>query len=417
MSSWGRVRRGWVPSAVAAALWLVCSATFGYLAWRERIPRQILAHAVAEGMPSGVWNLTGPWVALVTVVSTVTVFVVHLLLANLVGRGASGPRSTLFLALWFVTIATGVLATAPFALSAIVTGFPPARAAFILDPAGSVMLQSGYWGLLWGWIPALLGSRRPAQGWLAAWSAGEGTSDSAPDGTPGSTAAPADAPTAAPIPAAVARPQLLLAGVVVLALTLSAVTVGVGSRAARLESAAASAVADGHTLGALPDPDVVATPPATVAPGADPGAIDPAWCTREQAAILRGSQDAATGHRVLTLEAMNYTDAPCLLEGYPDIAFADANGSELDVTVNHGGSFMAEDPGPAPVTVPAGGFAVARIGWDAMPTAGELTAYTLYGALYPGLERGPWPVTLDIIAGGEVTVTAWSVRDDGTHTE
>ncbi|MCU1446139.1 hypothetical protein [Cryobacterium sp.] len=231
MSSEGRARLGWGPSVVTAVLWLVCSATFGYLTWRDRLPRQILAHAVAEGMPAGVWNLPGPWVALVAVVSTVAVFLVHLLLADLVGRGSSGPRITLFFALWFAAVATAVLASAPFALSAIVTEFPPARAAFILDPAGSVMLQSGYWGLLWGWIPALLASRRPA------------------------------------------------------------------------------------------------------------------------------------------------------------------------------------------VTVPAGGYAVTRIAWNAMPTDGELVAYTLYGALYPGLERGSWPATLDIIAGGDVSVTAWSVRDGGTHTD
>lgn len=378
MSSWGRVRLGWGPSLVVALLWLGSSGAFAFLAGQERIPRQILAHVLPESMPSSLVYLTFPWVVLVPLLSTVTVFFVHLLFAGLVDTDASGPRSTRFLALWFVAVVTGVLATAPYALSAIITAFPPSRAAFILDPAGSLILQSGYWGLLLGWIPALLGVRR-----------------------------------AAPEAVAVASRRRLpvLAGVVVLALCLSTLTLGAGARAARVASAEASAVAEGETLGAVPDPDVESTPPPTIAPDADPDDIDPSWCTPEQATPLLGDPDAATGHRVLTIEVMNFSDTPCVLNGYPDLAFADADGSAIDVTVTHGGSFMAEDPGAMPITVPAQGYGVTRIGWNAMATDGELATYTLYSALYPGLERGSWPITLDIVAGGEVFVTAWAVSD------
>ena len=378
MSSWGRVRLGWGPSLVVALLWLGSSGAFAFLAGQERIPRQILAHVLPESMPSSLVYLTFPWIVLVPLLSTVTVFFVHLLFAGLVDTDASGPRSTRFLALWFVAVVAGVLATAPFALSAIITAFPPSRAAFILDPAGSLILQSGYWGLLLGWIPALLAVR-----------------------------------PAAPEAVAVASRRRLpvLAGVVVLALFLSTLTLGAGARAARVASAEASAVAEGETLGAVPDPDVESTPPPTIAPDADPDDIDPSWCTPEQATPLLGETDAATGHRVLTIEVMNFSDTPCVLNGYPDLAFADADGSAIDVTVTHGGSFMAEDPGAMPITVPAQGYGVTRIGWTAMATDGELATYTLYSALYPGLERGSWPITLDIVAGGEVFVTAWAVSD------
>ncbi|WEO76250.1 DUF4232 domain-containing protein [Cryobacterium sp. SO2] len=384
MSSWGRVRLGWGPSLAAAVLWLGSSGVFAYLAWQERIPRQVLAHVVPEGMPSSLMYLTFPWIVLVPLLSTATVFVVHLLLAGLVGTDASGPRSTRFLALWFVAVLTGVLAILPFAVSAIITEFPPSRAAFILDPAGSLILHSGYWGLICGWIPALLASRSRAR---------------------------VAVPAAEATPAASRRPALLLAGVVVLALGLSGLSVGAGARAARVASAEASAVAEGQTLGDAPDPDVESTPPPTVAPGADLDDIDPTWCTPEQATPLLGDPDAATGHRVLSIEVMNFSDTPCVLDGYPDLAFADADGSAIDVTITHGGSFMAEDPGAMPITVPAHGYGVTRIGWNAMATDGELATYTLYSALYPGLERGSWPITLDIVAGGEVFVTAWSVSE------
>lgn len=378
MSSWGRVRLGWGPSLVTAVLWLGSAGAFAYLAWQERIPRQILAHVLPESIPSNLVYLPFPWIVLVPVLSTATVFVVHLLLAGLVNTDVSGPRLTRFLALWFVTVVTGVLATAPFALSAVITAFPPSRAAFILDAAGSVILQSGYWGLLLGWIPALLGVRRAAS-------------------ARGATAS--------------RRVALVLAGAVVLALGLSTVTLGAGARAARVASAESSFTSEGEALGAAPDPDVESTPPPSVAPGADLDDIDPAWCTPEQATPLLGDPDAATGHRVLSIEVMNFSDTPCVLDGYPDLAFADADGSAIDVTVTHGGSFMAEDPGAMPITVPAQGYGVSHIGWNAMATDGELATYTLYSALYPGLERGSWPIRLDIVAGGEVFVTAWAVSD------
>ena len=344
MTSWGRVRLGWWPSLVVAVLWLGSSGAFAYLAWQERIPRQILAHVLPESMPSGLVYLTVPWIVLVPLLSTVSVFLLHQLLAGLVSADASGPRVTRFLALWFVVVVAGVLATVPFALSAIITAFPPSRAAFILDPAGSQILQSGYWGLICGWIPALVGTRQAA-----------------PEAVPGASR----------------RPLLVLAGVVVLTLGLSTLTLGAGDRAARVASAEASAVAEGQTLGAVPDPDIEPTPPPTIAPGADPDDIDPTWCTPEQATPLLGETDAATGHRALTIEVMNFSDTPCVLDGYPDLAFADADGSAIDVTVTHGGSFMAEDPGAMPITVPAQGYGVTRIGWTAMATDGELATYTL----------------------------------------
>ena len=60
---------------------------------------------------------------------------------------------------------------------------------------------------------------------------------------------------------------------------------------------------------------------------------------------------------------MNFSPEPCVLEGYPDLAFEDQNGSELSVTLVHGGSFLIDDLGPTPVVVPAGGSAISYVGW------------------------------------------------------
>ena len=390
MSWFGRIRLPWTAALIAALSWLLCAGAFAALAWTERYPRQFLAHFVSEPIPSGVWNLPWPWSLLVPFASTLVVFLVYLLLAGPLATGPAGSRGARFLALWFVAVAAGFLASLPFALTAVITEFPPSRAAFLLDPAGDWMLRSGYWGILWGWIPALAATFQLR----------------ARAGVP--AAAPAEPRTGHP-----RRTRLVLAAIVVVALVASGVTVGVGGRVARLEAAALSAIDEGHTIGAFPDPDAEVIPPEDTAPAGD---IDPTWCSPDEAVLLLGGKDAATGHRVLTIWASNFTDAPCVLDGYPDLAFADENGSELEVSVTPGGSFLTEDAGASPIIVPAGGYAVTRLGWDAMATAGELVVYELHAALYPGLTRGSWPITLDIVAGGEVAVTAWTLDAAGPGT-
>lgn len=126
--------------------------------------------------------------------------------------------------------------------------------------------------------------------------------------------------------------------------------------------------------------------------------------------LLLGDPGAATGHRSQTLRLMNHSDAPCVVEGYPDVAFADQNGHELAVTVEHGGSFLAEDSGPAPFELPPGASAVTTLGWDTGATSNALVARTLYAAPFATDQRGSWPVQFDIVEGSVVHVTAWALE-------
>ncbi len=145
--------------------------------------------------------------------------------------------------------------------------------------------------------------------------------------------------------------------------------------------------------------------------GAGPGGLDsptPAdACTPDRATLLLGTADGATGHRAQSIRLMNISEEPCVVEGYPDIAFADQNGHALDVAVRPGSSFLATDPGSAPVTVLPQGEATAVIGWDANATDGAIVARALHASLLPGYDRGSWPVELDIVSGSEVAITVW----------
>ena len=379
----------WISALIAAAWWVVCAGAFGYLTWFGPVPTAFVKHLLPETIPRSVWFWPAPWIVLVPLASAAVVFVVYLVLARLIVDRTDGSRVARFLALWFVAVLTGFLATLPWVISAIISAFPPSRAAFVLDPAGDAMLLSGYWGIAWGWLPALLALRRVRE---PAAALEQGTD-------------------AVPAPVATGpfrrHPLAVLSTVAVVVLVASGLVVGLGSRAERLASAAENALADGNTLGAVPDPDVPVTPPPTVAP--DAAAAPAGWCTPEDTAVLLGDPDAATGHRTVSIQAMNFSDLPCTLNGYPDLAFADQAGSAIDVTLVHGGSFMTTDDGAQPIEVPAGGFAITRLGWDAMATADVPATYTLFSALYPGLDRGSWPITLDIVAGGKVSVTAWSL--------
>ncbi|MCU1330523.1 MAG: hypothetical protein JWN34_5893 [Bryobacterales bacterium] len=392
----GSTRFVWLPSLVAATLWIVCAGTYGFLSWYGFVPHQFLAHFLPETIPSGVWQWTWPWPFLVPLASALVVFFGYLLLAGLAGGPAESKRARFF-GLWFVAVAAGFLASASWAISAIVTDYPPQRAAFVLDPAGDLILLSGYWGIVWGWLPALAGSR------------GLRSVDAA------DREEAVEMGRARPSARRSRRTTMILAALVVVAMSAAGVSVGFGSRAARLHAAELAAIDGGHTVGAFPDPDSQVTPPPDIVPAE--GEIDPSWCSPDQAMVLLGDKDAATGHRALTIRANNFSDVPCVLDGYPDIAFADANGSEIGTTVTHGGSFMTDDAGASPVIVQPGGYAKTTLGWSAMPTDGVLATYELHAAMYPGLQRGSWPITLDITAGGEVAITAWTLSDAGPSSQ
>jgi hypothetical protein len=142
------------------------------------------------------------------------------------------------------------------------------------------------------------------------------------------------------------RRGLVILSVAVVAALVAVVGVGVaGLHDASMVAVQQEAVADGfdESSGALPDPYAEGDPVPTAAPDAPSPAAG--CCTPGRAMMLLGEPDAATGHRAYSVTLMNFSDAPCAVEGYPDFAFADQKDHLLDVTIEHGGSFTATDRG------------------------------------------------------------------------
>jgi len=376
--------------AIAAALlWLVSGAVAVAVTWTGALPGSAGAVLPAT-LPFSPGVRPWAWGIATTLLAAGVVALVVRLVVPLADRTAD--RTLRFAVAWFALVVAGGAAGLALDLATIVGAFPAPRLRMLLDGLGTDATVGAWWGVVQGWLPALLVARR------------------APAGTrPEPATQRADARRRAR-----PRRRLVLATVAVLAVTAVVGTGALGQRAARVASAQEAALAEGAdpALGALPDPYAEGTPVPTLDPDRDPDR-DPSWCTRDQAMLLLGEPGAATGHRSLTLRLTNYTDAPCVVEGYPDVAFADQNGNELAVTVEQGGSFLAEDPGYAQFELPAGESAVTVLGWDAGSTAGALAARALYAAPFATDERGSWPVELDVVEGSVVHVTAWALEAGG----
>ncbi|HEX5859579.1 MAG TPA: DUF4232 domain-containing protein [Microbacterium sp.] len=370
-------RRLLASSALAAALWLLFAAVRWGLSQIQGGAAQ-LAQLVPGVVPSGLtWGESGSWVILTVVVGAVAVALAHASFTAVAGRGG-----TLLIAAWFATAAAGALV----GLALDIAGAWGSLADFgprglLGGQFGAAAASGALWGLAVGWMPGLAAR------------------------TPVPAAAGADAPTS---PTRAPSWLLPAAAVAVLAVVATGVAADDARTAAIEADVAARQEAEAAvTFGAMPDPDAPGVP---VPDRADASTETvPEWCTPDKAMLLKGEPDAATGHRGLPIRLMNFSDEPCVIEGYPDVAFGDQNQHLLAVTVEQGGSFMAQDPGPQRIEVPAGGSAVSVLGWDAASPHGALVTKTVYAAPTPGMIRGSWPMDLDIVEGSTVAVTAWAI--------
>ncbi len=371
-------RRLLASSALAAALWLLFVVGRWLLSQVQGSAVQ-LSRLVPEVVPAGlVWVESGIWLMLACLIGAVSVALVHTSLTAVTARGAG-----MLLPAWFATAAAGAVVGLALDLAVAwnsLVDFGPRG--LLVGEFGAAAASGALWGLAVGWMPGLV-ARAP--GPIAAE---EGLHS--PRGNRPRWLVPA---------ASFSVIAVLLSGVAAETARTAAIEADV---AARQEAEAAT------TFGALPDPDASGVPVPDRADVASAD-LDPEWCTSDKAMVLKGEPDAATGHRGMPIRLMNFSDEPCVIEGYPDVAFGDQNQHLLAVTIEHGGSFMAQDPGPQRIEVPAGGYAVTVLGWDAASPHGALVTKTVYAAPTPGMTRGSWPIDLDIVDGSTVAVTAWTL--------
>lgn len=383
---WGRMRamltvtsrRLLASSALAALLWLLFAGV-RWAFWRAQGPVAQLAVLVPEVVPTRlIWGESGLWLVVTAVIGGIAVALVHALCTAVVARRGG----TLLIASWFATVAAGTLVGLALDIAGAwgsLVNFGPRG--LLIGEFGTAAASGALWGLAVGWMPGLIA--RTSVG--PATHAGER------------------------MPPAPTRVWLWPAAIIAVVIVVATGVATDNARTAAIEADAAvqrEAEAD-DTFGAPPDRSASGTPVPERADAS--GDFEPEWCTPDKAMLLTGEPDAATGHRSLSIQLMNFSDQPCVIEGYPDVAFGDQNQHLLAVTLERGGSFMAQDAGPQRIEVPAGGYAVSVIGWDAASPQGALVMKTVYAAPSAGMVRGSWPIDLDIVEGSSVALTAWVI--------
>lgn len=368
-------KRLWTVSASVGGLWLlvVLIAALGSLTPLARVE-----HAILPTATPFLWSWAAPWPVLLPIAGAVAATLVTAAILRL-GRSRSSFSFT-----WIATVAAGAAVGLTLDIVLVFGNlFTSGWASWALD-LGSRAATGAYWGLLYGWIAGLVArhiTRADAD-------------DSASSTHSGGRAVPAIVAVAAIASLAVLGTTQLL---------------GDAATQAQIRAEAAATEPPPADGSAPVDPQATGDPVPERVDG--PGITGVDACTPDRAMPLTGDPDGATGHRGLRLELMNFSDEPCAIEGYPDVAFGDQNGHLLDVDVTPGSSFMAVDPGPMRIEIPAGSSAVAWIGWDANSTQGALVAKTVWSAPLPGETRGSKPIESDIVAGSSVTVTAWTLPE------
>ncbi|MCU1576565.1 MAG: hypothetical protein JWP70_1269 [Leifsonia sp.] len=387
-----------VSAAVGAGLWFLSGLVFFAVAWRASRWQDAIALVVPPTVPFGTWSRIAPWnVALPLFGAALFGGLFGLALMWLLGRrgGPAAPRWAWFLGSWFMAVVAAWITAGVWAVGSTIASFAPTGLAWAFRSAQPDLLTSGFFGVVWGWAPALVFVVLIRQHTsLAAGTDLDGGANQNEAVTISRGSLP--------------RWAFMLVGILTIAAALG---VGVGQSAAvRATRVAAGGTPDGlPTVTPTPTEEPAAAPP-QVAP--DPVQPGPNWCAPESTSLLVSGTDAALGHRALTLVLINRSTTPCVVNGYPDVAFADAEGHALTVGLEHGTSYMATDPGAADLVLAPGGSAGASLSWLATG-ARTGTGSRLWAAAYPGTQRSPLAIDSDIVDGSRISVTAWAAPAAG----
>lgn len=368
---------GWVATPVLGVLLAVLATTLDHASAQQPVDTwHALEPWTPTVLPARVGYAVQPWAGRLAAATLLTLGLCLALLAVVVLRRVPARRRAVrVVALWLAVVVAAVLVVGGAELGSLLRtversggGAGPTVRLFVLPALGG----AARWGLLWGWAPAVVTALlRPGRG--------AGREEDGRRGRP--------------------RRALALVGVLVLATA--------GSAAWLVRAAYEAAVSTETQVVRPPVVEPVPDPPAASAPVAAPtpaGACDPA-----DLAVTVVGQDAALGFRVLTLAVTSTAPAPCVVQGRPDLAFADADGDAVRPAVVPGtrAAETGDPPDPAPLTLEPGAAAWADVTWRAQAPAGSRTVATVHAAPWAGLERTALAAALDVVDGGAVAVSPW----------
>lgn len=137
----------------------------------------------------------------------------------------------------------------------------------------------------------------------------------------------------------------------------------------------------------------------------------PRTCPASGASIEVGPVEPALGHRAVVIKLTNCRSAIMTVNGYPDFGVLDAKRKTMKVTVTHGISYMAIDPGPTKLRLKKGESALAAVSWSNTVEIGEDEAAGTYLSIGRAHDKPVvWPVVTDIGTTAKITLTAWCLK-------
>jgi hypothetical protein len=394
--------RGFLGTAIGAiaatVLWFLVGLASFSVAWSSTRWAPLIELGLPPTVPANTWQQVSPWNALVPAFGAVLFGSLFFLGEVALARAQRGRRASRFGAVlggWLVAVLAAAVTATVWAVGATVVGAVPTGVSWAFRSVQPQLFASASFGVVWGWVPALVAVLVHVSATRMA---------AAPPVVPPAPPMP-DGPPIAPQSTGVPLTTLI-----VLAVAVITVAAGIGVSIAQPAAARAGRIAAGGAPDGLPTTTPIPMPtqdppPALVAP--DP--VQPAgdWCQPEDTTLTVSGTDGALGHRALTIVLGNSSTRSCVVDGYPDVAFASSGNHALAVLVEHGSSYLATDPGAIAITLAPGASAVSHLAWDATGKTSD-TAAMLWAATYPGEERAQLPINTDIVDGSTVSVTAWA---------
>lgn len=214
------------------------------------------------------------------------------------------------------------------------------------------------------------------------------------------------------------RPAALLAGAFVLLLTAGCSDVMSEIEAEKGGGPAPSAPSGPPPPSAAPPPSAEPFPSlAEPAPASPSAKVNAPGCPPSGLDVVIGGEDAAMGHRVVTVQLWNCGDEPYRVKGHPGIELLDESREPVEVKVTHESDYTytgRRDDRPRQLTLAPGGLASAVLHWnnrvtslDGAPTPGAHILVTPA----PGEEPVSLPLSIDLGTDGTLDVTSWAAVD------
>lgn len=394
--------------AAAGALWAASGALNWYLIFVRSTVHAQLVNAVVPATFGRETALDAPGVA-VCVAAALLVAAGVGLSAWLAAHSAtvtteSSPRhrwALLFVSTWLGAVLASTVAALAVATGQAAQAIPHAFIANGADWPWVYVVTSAYWGALAGWLPALVAVVVAV---IVARSGQAVHSNHAVQPAAGDAATPAH-PQLQAIPRAIPATAIGVGGILVLAL----VTGGLSFAAESSAWVRNHSVEPGIARPSSPPPSITAAPePTETVVPLPPPEEDSERCAPDNTLLTIGPEDAALGHRALTIYLTNAGTTACDAFGYPSLTFSSAEGSPLTIAVEPDASTAGQNAGPTKVVLAPGATAKTVLSWR---SAGRFDADGAVASLRIAPVSGgyavPFMLRLDLVDGGNATITAW----------